>query len=188
MEVEQLPMYSGSIWGFSLLIYSMALLGFFLLASRSSVYMVGISALLAMFSTNLWVGCFFFNLLIDFRERGEERVSKLISCSSSLCIHWLILVCALTWDQAPQPSPPWPNWATGPGLECCFVQIRFEIWLEPNSDPYHLIPTHWGALSKLPNLTWVISFNVRLRLWWLSMRPRSRLAELFSLRICSCRT
>ena len=60
MEAEQLPMYSGAIWGFTLLIYSMALLGFFLLVSRSSVYMVGISALLAMFSTNLWVGLFFF--------------------------------------------------------------------------------------------------------------------------------
>ena len=35
---------------------------------------------------------------IDFRERGKEK-ETLICFSTYLCIHWLILVCALTGDQ-----------------------------------------------------------------------------------------
>ena len=46
---------------------------------------------------------FIFFLFIDFRERKEERKrdrerETLICCSTYLCIHWLILVDALTGD------------------------------------------------------------------------------------------
>ena len=39
--------------------------------------------------------------MIDLRERGRER--NINSLSTYLCIHWLILVCALTRRLNPQP-------------------------------------------------------------------------------------
>ena len=44
--------------------------------------------------------CLFKNFyLLIFRERGRGRERETSICSSTyLCIHWLILVCALTWD------------------------------------------------------------------------------------------
>lgn len=49
---------------------------------------------------SLWEISFFF--LSDFRERKEGRDKErktLISCFIGLCIHWLILGCALTGDE-----------------------------------------------------------------------------------------
>ena len=33
------------------------------------------------------------------KERERERERRLICCSTYLCIHWLIFICALTGDQ-----------------------------------------------------------------------------------------
>ena len=58
----------------------------------------------SMFFAHLFAACLmclFFCLLIDFRvtrEREKEGKSSLC-CSTYLCIHWLLLICALTRDQ-----------------------------------------------------------------------------------------
>ena len=46
-----------------------------------------------------------FILKIDFRERKEKERREISTCCSTyLCIHWLLLVCALIWDPTRNPG------------------------------------------------------------------------------------
>ena len=46
---------------------------------------------------NLWV--FFFNFYLLILEGGRREWETTICCSTYLCIHWLLLVCALTGNR-----------------------------------------------------------------------------------------
>ena len=63
-------------------------------------WFLGASSILVIFpSTSLGSKICTF-LKIDFREEGGVREKRtLICCSTYLCIHWLIPICALTRDQ-----------------------------------------------------------------------------------------
>ena len=71
---------------------------------------------------------FKFYLLILERERGRRRKKKTsVYRFTNLCIHWLILVCALTGNWTCDPriykTDALPNWVPWPGLSHLSVQV-----------------------------------------------------------------
>ena len=44
---------------------------------------------------------FLYLLILDRRRERERDRETSICCSTGLCVHWLILVCALTGDRTP---------------------------------------------------------------------------------------
>ena len=70
--------------------------------SQNETSYIGLSHQLGFLLTNQYYSSAIFILFIDFQDRenggGRERESSMC-CSTHLCIHWFLLVCALTGDQ-----------------------------------------------------------------------------------------
>ena len=75
------------------------------------------------------------------RERGRDGAGRerLICCSTYLCIHWLILVLALTRDQTHSLgvlNDALTNWATWPGHKVFWLRAQWVAALTSQGEGY----------------------------------------------------